>query len=124
MSTAQQVNLSIAFDLQLTLTAEAVVDLLAQVRDAKLNPSNYPLGFRAASEKLPDDADIAEVLRVVTGEVTGDIVLRELPFFYPPSDEGFTVRLKNVVYLETPPRLDPPADAIPVVVQVGDKNVH
>ena len=124
MSTAQQVNLSIAFDLQVTLTAEAVVKLLGHVRAAKVSPTDYPIAFSNAANKLPDDADVAEVLRVLNGEVTGAILIGELREFYPPEADGFSVRVKNVVYLETPPRLDPPADAIPVVVQVGDKNVH
>ena len=124
MSTAQQVNLSIAFDLQVTLTAEAVVELLGHVRAAKVSPTDYPIAFSNAANKLPDDADVEEVLRVLNGEVTGAILIGELREFYPPEADGFSVRVKNVVYLETPPRLDPPADAIPVVVQVGDKNVH
>ena len=124
MSTAQQVNLSIAFDLQVTLTPEAVVEMLEHVRNARINPSNYPPGFSNAANKLPEDASTEEILRVVNGEVTGEILLGEIPYFYPPAEMGFNVRLKNVVYLETPPRLDPPADAVPVVIQVGDKNVH
>ena len=124
MSTAQQVNLSIAFDLQVTLTPEAVVEMLEHVRNARINPSDYPPAFSSASSKLPEDASTEEILRVVNGEVTGEILLSELPFFYPPAEMGFNVRLKNVVYLETPPRLDTPADAVPVVIQMGDKNVH
>lgn len=124
MSNAKQVNLSIAFDLQLSLTPEAVIELLQHVRAAKTDPASYPVGFGAAAQKLADLNDVDEVLRVVTGEVTGDIILNELHFFYPPEDNGFIVKVKNAVYLETPPRLDPPADAVPVVINVGDKDKH
>ena len=83
-----------------------------------------PSGFLNAIDKLPADADDDLILRTIVGEVTSLIITYEVPAFYPPEDVGFKARISKVAYQETPEKLDPPSDAIPLVVHVGDRNVH
>ena len=83
-----------------------------------------PSGFLNAIDKLPADADDDLILRTIVGEVTSLIITDEVPAFYPPEYVGFRARISKVAYQETPEKLDPPSDAIPLVVQVGDRNVH
>ena len=83
-----------------------------------------PSGFLNAIDKLPADADDDLILRTIVGEVTSLIITDEVPAFYPPEDVGFKARISKVAYQETPEKLDPPSDAIPLVVHVGDRNVH
>ncbi len=58
------------------------------------------------------------------GEVTSIIFTDEVPEFYPPEDVGIKARISKVAYQETPEKLDPPSDATPLVVNVGDRNIH
>ena len=83
-----------------------------------------PEGYRNAIDKLPADADDDLILRTIVGEVTSLIIRDEVPAFYPPEDEGVKARISKVSYQETPEKLDHPSDAIPLVVHVGDRNVH
>ena len=83
-----------------------------------------PYGFLNAIDKLPADADDDLILRTIMGEVTSLIIADEVPAFYPREYMGFRARISKVAYQETPEKLDPPSDAIPLVVQVGDRNVH
>ena len=83
-----------------------------------------PEGFKSAIAKLPNDASDEQILRTIVGEVTSLIITNEVPAFYPPEDVGFKVRISKVAYQETPEKLDPPSDATPLVVHVGDRNVH
>lgn len=83
-----------------------------------------PEGYRNAFDKLPADADADLILRTIVGEVTSLIITEEVPALYPPEDSGIKARISKVAYQETPEKLDPPSDAIPLVVHVGDRNVH
>jgi hypothetical protein len=83
-----------------------------------------PYGFLNAIDKLPADADDDLILRTILGEVTSLIIADEVPAFYPREYMGFRARISKVAYQETPEKLDPPSDAIPLVVHVGDRNVH
>ena len=83
-----------------------------------------PKGFEAALAKLPNDASYEQILRTIVGEVTSLIITEEVPAFYPPEYVGIKARISKVAYQETPEKLDPPSDAIPLVVHVGDRNVH
>lgn len=123
-ATAQTVNLSIAFDLKLDLADAAVKELLDNLEGARIMPDEYPLGFANALSKLGEGADSLEVLRVLVGEIVGEIVSNEIPHFFPPVEHGFNPTIKNVVYLETPPRLAPPEDVVPVVVKLGDRTTQ
>lgn len=88
-------------------------------------PSKYaPYGFLNAIDKLPADADDDLILRTIVGEVTSLIITNEVPACYPHEDSGLTARISKVAYQETPEKLDPPSDATPLVVHVGDRNVH
>lgn len=95
-----------------------------QIRDGTVPREDAPDGFLNAIDKLPADADDDLILRTVVGEVTSLIIRDEIPACYPPEDKGFKARISKVAYQETPEKLDPPSDAIPLVVHVGDRNVH
>ena len=95
-----------------------------QIRDG-IVPREYAAdGYLDAIDKLPADADDDLILRTIVGEVTSLIITHEVPAFYPFEEEGFKARISKVAYQETPEKLDPPSDAIPLVVHVGDRNVH
>lgn len=94
------------------------------IRDGIVPREAAPDGFLNAIDKLPADADDDLILRTIVGEVTSLIITDEVPAFYPPEDVGFKARISKVAYQETPEKLDPPSDAIPLVVHVGDRNVH
>ncbi len=94
------------------------------IRDGIVPREAAPDGFLNAIDKLPADADDDLILRTIVGEVTGLIITDEVPAFYPPEDVGFKARISKVAYQETPEKLDPPSDATPLVVHVGDRNVH
>ena len=94
------------------------------IRDGIVPREAAPDGFLNASDKLPADADDDLILRTIVGEVTSLIITEEVPAFYPTRDQGFKARISKVAYQETPEKLDPPSDAIPLVVHVGDRNVH
>ena len=95
-----------------------------QIRDGIVPREAAPYGFLNAIDKLPADADDDLILRTIMGEVTSLIIADEVPAFYPREYMGFRARISKVAYQETPEKLDPPSDAIPLVVQVGDRNVH
>lgn len=94
------------------------------IRDGIVPREAAPEGYRNAFDKLPADADDDLILRTILGEVTSLIIRNEIPAFYPPEDMGCKARISKVAYQETPEKLDPPSDAIPLVVHVGDRNVH
>lgn len=94
------------------------------IRDGIVPREAAPDGFLNAIDKLPADADDDLILRTIVGEVTSLIITDEVPAFYPPEDVGFKARISKVAYQETPEKLDPPSDATPLVVHVGDRNVH
>lgn len=94
------------------------------LRDGVIPMKAAPEGFKSAIAKLPNDATDEQIIRTLVGEVTSQIITEEVPMFYPPEDIGFKVRISKVAYQETPEKLDPPADATPLVVHVGDRNVH
>ena len=95
-----------------------------QIRDGIVPREAAPYGFLNAIDKLPADADDDLILRTIMGEVTSLIIADEVPSFYPREYRGFRARISKVAYQETPEKLDPPSDAIPLVVHVGDRNVH
>ena len=95
-----------------------------QIRDGIVPREAAPYGFLNAIDKLPADADDDLILRTILGEVTSLIIADEVPAFYPSEYRGFRARISKVAYQETPEKLDPPSDAIPLVVHVGDRNVH
>ena len=95
-----------------------------EIRDGIVPRGAAPYGFLNAIDKLPVDADDDLILRTIVGEDTSLIITNKVPAFYPPEDVGFKARISKVAYQETPEKLDPPSDAIPLVVHVGDRNVH
>ena len=95
-----------------------------QIRYGIVPREAAPYGFLNAIDKLPADADDDLILRTIMGEVTSLIIADEVPAFYPREYMGFRARISKVAYQETPEKLDPPSDAIPLVVHVGDRSVH
>ena len=95
-----------------------------QIRDGIVPREAAPDGFLNALDKLPADADDDLIVRTILGEITSLIITEEVTAFYPPESMGFKARISKVAYQETPEKLDPPSDAIPLVVHVGDRNVH
>lgn len=95
-----------------------------RIREGLVPQEAAPEGFQSAIDKLPSDATDEQILRTIVGEVTSLIITDEVPAFYPPEDVGFKARISKVAYQETPEKLDPPSDATPLVVHVGDRNVH
>ena len=95
-----------------------------QIRDGIVPRGDAADGYLNAIDKLPADADDDLILRTIVGEVTSLIITEEVPAFYPTKDQGLKARISKVAYQETPEKLDPPSDAIPLVVHVGDRNVH
>ena len=95
-----------------------------QIRDGIVPRGDAPDGYLNAIDKLPADADDDLIMRTIVGEVTSLIIMEEVPASYPPEEQGFKARISKVAYQETPEKLDPPSDAIPLVVHVGDRNVH
>lgn len=94
------------------------------IRDGIVPRGDAADGYTNAIDKLPADADDDLIMRTIVGEVTSLIITNEVPAFYPTEDQGFKARISKVAYQETPEKLDPPSDAIPLVVHVGDRNVH
>ena len=95
-----------------------------QIRDGIVPREDAADGYLNAIYKLPADADDDLILRTIVGEVTSLIIMNEVPACYPHEDTGVKARISKVAYQETPEKLDPPSDAIPLVVHVGDRNVH
>ena len=95
-----------------------------QIRDGIVPREDAHAGYLDASDKLPADADDDLIMRTIVGEVTSLIITNEVPACYPPEAKGFKARISKVAYQETPEKLDPPSDATPLVVHVGDRNVH
>ena len=91
------------------------------IRAGLVTQEAAPEGFKSAIAKLPNDASDEQILRTIVGEVTSLIITNEVPAFYPL---GVKARIRKVAYQETPEKLDPPSDATPLVVHVGDRNVH
>lgn len=121
--------------LKISYAVESVVQLSEEgaaflLREYKLSRGGHvtqeavPEGFKSAIAKLPNDATDEQILRTIVGEVTSLIITNEVPTFYPPEDDGFKARISKVAYQETPEKLDPPSDVTPMVVHVGDRNVH
>lgn len=104
--------------------AAAMLKNYRMICDGIMPREAAPEGYRNAFDKLPADADDDLILRTILGEVTSLIITEEVPAFYPPEDKGFKARISKVAYQETPEKLDPPSDATPLVVHVGDRNVH
>ena len=120
-------KISYAVDSVVQLREEGVAYLLGEyhkLRNGLVPRETAPEGFEAAIAKLPNDATDEQIIRTSVGEVTSLIIMDEVPAFYPPEDVGFKARISKVAYQETPEKLDPPSDATPLVVHVGDRHVH
>lgn len=120
-------KISFAVESVIQISGDGVASLLKNYRlivDGIVPREAAPEGYRNAYDKLPADADDDLILRTILGEITSLIITEEVPAFYPPEDKGFKARISKVAYQETPEKLDPPSDAIPLVVHVGDRNVH
>lgn len=126
MST-KTLKISYAVESVVKISEEGAAFLLRNyklIRDGLVPQKDAPEGFTSAIVKLPNDATDEQILRTIVGEVTSIIITDEIPTFYPPEGVGFKARISKVAYQETPEKLDPPSDATPLVVHVGDRNVH
>ena len=120
-------KISYAVESVIQISEEGAAFMLRQyklVRDGLVPQEAATEGFKSAIAKLPNDASDEQILRTIVGEVTSLIITNEVPAFYPPEDAGFKARICRVAYQETPEKLDPPGDATPLVVHVGDRYVH
>lgn len=111
-------KISYAVESRVTLTAAAQEFLINTVRAAKLPDADlekYPPGFIAAASKLGVDADDELILRTMIGEVTAGLIKTMMPRMYPGEDKGFKAVFSKISYQETPEKLDPPADAVPML---------
>lgn len=120
-------KISYAVESVVQLSEEGAAYLLREyklIRDGHVTQDAATKGFKSAIAKLPNDATDEQIMRTIVGEVTSLIITNEVPTFYPPEDAGFEARISKVAYQETPEKLDPPNDATPLVVHVGDRNVH
>ena len=120
-------KISYAVESVIQISEHAAASLLKnyrQIRDGIMPREDAPDGYPNAIYKLPADADDDLIIRTIMGEITSLIITNEVPAYYPPEDQGFKARISKVAYQETPEKLDPPSDAIPLVVHVGDRNVH
>ena len=104
--------------------AAFLLESYRRVRDGRVPQEKAPEGYKSAIAKLPNDATDEQIMRTIVGEVTSLIITNEVPACYPPEDDGFKARISKVSYQETPEKIDPPSDATPLVVHVGDRNVH
>ena len=126
MST-QTLKISYAVESVVQISEEGAAFLLRNYNLARLGlvpREAAPEGFKSAIAKLPNDASDEQILRTIVGEVTSLIITDEVPAFYPPEDVGLKARISKVAYQETPEKRDPPSDATPLVVHVGDRNIH
>ena len=126
MST-KTLKISYAVESVVQISEEGAAFLLRNyklLRGGLVPQDTAPEGFKSTIAKLPNDASDEQILRTIVGEVTSLIITDEVPAFYPPEDVGFKARISKVAYQETPEKLDPPGDAIPLVVHVGDREVH
>ena len=126
MST-QTLKISYAVESVVQISEEGAAFLLKnyrRIREGLVPQEAAPDGFKSAIAKLPNDATDEQILRTIVGEVTSLIITNEVPAFYPPEDAGYKARIRKVAYQETPEKLDPPSDATPLVVHVGDRNVY
>ncbi len=120
-------KISYAVESVVQISEEGAASLLEHyrlIRDGIVPQEDAPEGVKSAIAKLPNDATDEQILRTIVGEVTSLIITDEVPSFYPPEEAGFEVRISKVAYQETPEKLDPPSDATPLVVHVGDRRVH
>lgn len=123
----QTLKISYAVESVVQISEEGAAFLLKNyrlIRDGVVPMEDATDGFKSAIAKLPNDATNEQIIRTLVGEVTSLIITDEVPTYYPPEGVGFKVRISKVAYQETPEKLDPPADVTPLVVQVGDRNVH
>lgn len=123
----QTLKISYAVESVVQISEEGAAFLLNDyrlIRDGVVPLDAAPEGVKSAIAKLPNDATDEQILRTIVGEVTSLIITEEVPAFYPPEDVGLKARISKVAYQETPEKLDPPGDATPLVVHVGDRNVH
>ena len=119
-------TLKISYDVEsvVQISKEGAAFLLRNynlIRAGLVTQEAAPEGFKSAIAKLPNDASDEQILRTIVGEVTSLIITNEVPASYPL---GVKARIRKVAYQETPEKLDPPSDATPLVVHVGDRNVH
>ena len=119
-------TLKISYDVEsvVQISKEGAAFLLRNynlIRAGLVTQEAAPEGFKSAIAKLPNDASDEQILRTIVGEVTSLIITEEVPAFYTL---GVKARIRKVAYQETPEKLDPPSDATPLVVHVGDRYVH
>ena len=125
MSTTLKISYAVESVVQISEKGAALLlRKYKRIRDGLVPQEAAPEGYKSAIAKLPNDATDEQIIRTIVGEVTSLIITDEVPTFYPPEDFGFKARISKVAYQETPEKLDPPSDATPLVVQVGDRNVH
>ena len=101
-----------------------LLDVFARIKSGEIPQDAAPPGFVAAIDKLPEHASTDLILSTIIGEVSGIILIENMPRFYPRPEFGFDVQFSSVEYQETPPVLAPPAEVTPLVVHTGTRTLH
>lgn len=121
------VRISYAFDSVVRLEevgAMHLLDIFARIKSGEIPHDVAPPGFVAAIEKLPEDASREHILQTILGEVTALIIREDVPLGYPSERHGFSMRVGQVAYMQTPQKLPPPNDAVPQVVHPASSSIH
>lgn len=117
------IELTSHFDLALEPKAEEhLLGVYRAVRNGDIE--HPPEGFVNACAKLYDDASKSLILHTVVGEILSLIMKDKVPDFYPAPGHGMHFKPLRVSYQETPAKLDPPANAEPLLITVGNKTLH
>lgn len=114
-----QVRLSFKVDVIANIDAQsaaAIFDKIAAIQSNDPSAEGANKGIVCAAEKTKDFTDDTAVLQVVVGEVLGHALNTIVPKAFPD------VEVDKIEYAETPVKLPPPADAVPLLVAAGERH--
>lgn len=121
----RKLNIALTAHFDLALEPKAEEHLLGVYRAVRNGDiADPPEGFVNACAKLYDDASKALILHTLVGEILSLIVKDKVPDLYPSAGHGYHFKPLRVEYQETPAKLDPPANAEPLLITVGNKTKH
>jgi hypothetical protein len=117
MSTQLKISYEVESTVELTDAAKTfILEVLANVQNGKTPADKAPPGFVEAASKITDDLSEEQVLVILFGEVTSQVISVEVPNFYPPEAYGFQAAFTKVSYQETPAKLPPPEGTNVIVI--------
>lgn len=125
MSTTLKISYEAESAVVLTDAAKTfILTVLENVRNGTTPEDKAPPGFVEAASKITDDLTDDQVLVILFGEVTSQVIKVELPNFYPPEAYGFKAEFSKVSYQETPAKLPAPEGTNVVVIDKRLKSVE